>query len=144
MLVGDVRSATIGSGSSWKLSGASQCVSSVTNFSKYIQCSFAYLRAAWRSASVRCISPRIAGRLSASAMLGLASQTRTSGSVLMTNRKRSLALEAPPIVTWNPMSTPSTRHSAVTGHILRQVSNSEPAPSARSTCEAVCHSRRLR
>ena len=49
MLVGDVRSARTGSGSSWKLSGASQCVSSVTNFSKYIQCSFAYLRAACRS-----------------------------------------------------------------------------------------------
>ena len=41
MLVGEVRIATTGSGSSWKLSGASQWVSAVTNRSKKRQCSSA-------------------------------------------------------------------------------------------------------
>src|ERR1019366_4902786 len=34
MLVGDVREATTGTGSSWKLSGGSQCSSAVTKVSK--------------------------------------------------------------------------------------------------------------
>ena len=38
MLVGDVRRATTGAGSSWKLSGASQLVSAVTKRSKKRQC----------------------------------------------------------------------------------------------------------
>ncbi len=38
MLVGEVRIATTGSGDSWKLSGASQPVSSVTKRSKKRQC----------------------------------------------------------------------------------------------------------
>ena len=41
MLVGDVRIATTGSGVSWKLSGASHLVSSVTKRSKNRQCSSA-------------------------------------------------------------------------------------------------------
>jgi methyl-accepting chemotaxis protein len=40
-IVGDVRGATTGSGSSWKLSGASQLVSAPTNRSKNRQCSSA-------------------------------------------------------------------------------------------------------
>ena len=41
MFVGDVRIATTGSGSSWKLSGASQLVSAVTKRSKKCQWSSA-------------------------------------------------------------------------------------------------------
>ncbi len=37
MLVGEVRMATTGAGSSWKLSGASQFVSAVAKWSKYSQ-----------------------------------------------------------------------------------------------------------
>ena len=42
MLVGEVRMATTGSGSAWKLSGASQWVAAPTNRSKKRQCSSAY------------------------------------------------------------------------------------------------------
>ena len=48
MLVGEVRIATTGSGSDWKLSGASQCVSAVTNRSK--KCPVPASRSAWPSA----------------------------------------------------------------------------------------------
>ena len=129
--VGEVRRATTGSGSSWKLSGASQCVSSVTNFSKNAQCSFAYLIAACRSLSLRRISPRIAGALSANAMLGLASHTRISGRVASTNRNRWADDAAGRIVRCQIIITPITMESAATGHIFRHVSSCDPTPSAR-------------
>ena len=88
MFVGDVRSASTGSGSSWKLSGASQCVSSVTNFSKYVQCSFAYGALAARSPAESARPPAAGHRLSQRAIARRSATQRASGSTASELRDR--------------------------------------------------------
>ena len=64
MLVGDVRCATTGRGSSWKLSGGSELSSCVTNVSKKRQLFRAVARMRCRSSPLSCSGcPVTAGRL---------------------------------------------------------------------------------
>src|SRR5258706_12829994 len=58
MLVGEVRWATTGRGSSWKLSGGSQLSSAVTNVSKKRQLRRAAVRMICRSSAVSCSGGR--------------------------------------------------------------------------------------
>src|SRR5262245_45483693 len=79
MFVGEVRWATTGIGSSWKLSGGSQLSSGPTKVSKNLQVLRATLRANLDSFSVSCLRSGGRGLLSQYATTGEASQITTNG-----------------------------------------------------------------
>ena len=81
MLVGDVRCATAGFGSSWKLSGGSMLSSAVTNVSKKPQVRRAISRSAWASSAEIGGSPdSCEGRLIQRAMAGASSHRTMNGA----------------------------------------------------------------
>ncbi len=79
MLVGEVRCAIAGPGSSWKLSGGSQWSASPTKVSKNAQVLRAILRRNRACASVRWAARRCRGRLSHQAIPGDANQSASTG-----------------------------------------------------------------
>src|SRR5665213_702562 len=81
MLVGDVRRATTGAGSSWKLSGGSMFSAGVTNVSKNLQVRLATMRNTVASASGMAVRPRAAGvKLDRSAISGETIHSAAKGS----------------------------------------------------------------
>ena len=81
MLVGDVRCATTGAGSSWKLSGGSQLSAGVTKVSKYRHVRRAVRRSARASASeTPARRSGAGGRLIHRATAGETSQSATKGA----------------------------------------------------------------
>src|ERR1700693_3437333 len=80
MFVGEVRWATTGLGSSWKLSGGRKFSSDVTNSSKNLQVERAVNRRVFASlAETASVSGRLGGRLIHRATAGAATHMATNG-----------------------------------------------------------------
>src|SRR6185503_8286477 len=81
MLVGEVRWATVGLGSSWKLSGGRKASSGPTNVSKKRQVRRAVERRIWRSEAVRvCAGDGRGGRLTHRAASGESAHAMANGA----------------------------------------------------------------
>src|SRR6266446_4703389 len=97
MLVGDVRWATVGFGSSWKLSGGRKASSAPTKVSKKRQVRRAVERRAWRSEEERIrVVDGLGGRLTQRATIGESAHARTNGAAITVCSGRRRATRAPP------------------------------------------------
>ncbi len=96
MLVGDVRWATVGFGSSWKLSGGRKASSGPTKVSKKRQVRRAVERRTWRSEGERsCVVDGRGGRLTQRAASGERAQTSANGAAIAACSGRRSAMRAP-------------------------------------------------
>ena len=133
MLVGDVRCATAGAGSSWKLSGGSQWSSGPTNVSKNRHVRRAMRRSAsWSVAESRSATDSGGGRLTRRATTGDSSHRATNGRAIH---------PAPGFAART--STAMAAASATPPAIWRK-NRSSPTPCVALAWAAVIHSRRLR
>ena len=129
MLVGEVRWATTGRGSSWKLSGGSQLSSAVTNVSKKRQLRRAAVRMICRSSPVSCSGGRVTiGRLIKRATAGeRAQRTANAAATARVSPELDAAI--------TPATSASTRAPDIFTYVRARSSRA-----LDFTCAAVTHS----